>query len=122
MSSVNLVQIALQDALNELVVLPSMPVTTAVVRVGEKTSGVSEAGKINTLCPNTAFKSTFTLRSRLYCLFYSPPDAGSIAEDIVARNTGNPNTPLNVWNFATESNSPMITSSQCVSVEMPSTD
>ena len=89
---------------------------------GEKTSGVTEAGRINALCPNTAFKSTFTRRSRFYCLFYAPSDASSIAENIVTRNTGNPDTPLRVWNFEIESNSPMITSSQYVSVEMPSTD
>ena len=88
---------------------------------GEKTTGVTEAGKINALCPNTAFKNTFILRSRFYCLFFSPSQAGSIADEIVTSNTGNRNTPLRVWKFATESNIPLITSSQYVSVEMSST-
>ena len=77
-----------------------------------KNSEVSEAGKIQGICPNTAFTNTFTLVSRFECIFYSPAESQSIADDIVARNTGNANTPLREWKYQTISNSPMITSSQ----------
>ena len=79
---------------------------------------VSEAGKIHTICPNTAFKSTFTLVSRFSCIFFAPSEADSIAEDIVEQNTGESDTPLRTWQFTTENNSPMITSSQYVSIKM----
>ena len=86
---------------------------------GVKTnSEVSEAGKIHTACPNNAFKNTYTLVSRWSCIFFAPPETGSIADDIVEQNTGNSDTPLRTWLYETKSNSPMITSSQYVSVEV----
>ena len=85
------------------------------------TSGVTKAGKIHTVCPNNAFQNTYTRVSQFNCVFFSPLDAESIAEDIVEQNTGNPNTPLRVWNYETKSNSPMTTSSQYVSVEVSDT-
>ena len=84
-------------------------------------SEVSEAGKIHTICPNDAFQSTFTLVSRFQCIFFSPSEAQSIADDIVERNTGNSDTPLRTWQYETKSNSPIITSSQYVSIEMSDT-
>ena len=84
----------------------------------KRNSEVSEAGKTHTICPNTAFKSTFTLVSQFSCVFFAPSEADSIADDIVERNTGNSDTPLRTWKFATKSNSLLIKSSQYVSIEM----
>ena len=88
---------------------------------GSEDSSVSESGMLHGLCPSSSFRNTFTLRSQFYCLFFAPSDAGNIADNLVTRNTGNANTPLRVWSFETQSNNPMITSSQYVSVQMPNT-
>ena len=86
---------------------------------GVKTnSEVSEAGKTHTICPNTAYKSTYTLISQFSCIFFAPSEAESIVDGIVEQNTGNSDTPLRTWKFTTKSNSPLITSAQYVSIEM----
>ena len=79
----------------------------------------TEVGYLNEVCPNTNFKSTLYRRSRFYTLVYSPSDIDSVVDDIVTRNTGDPDTPLRVWKFTTENNSPMITSSQYVWIDKP---
>ena len=80
---------------------------------------VGESGMLDAICPSTAFSNTYTRRSQFYCLFFAPSDAGNTADALVARNTGNANTPLRVWSFEVQTNNPMVTTSQYVTVEMP---
>ena len=85
----------------------------------EEDDTVTNAGMLNNLCPTDAFTSTFTRRSRFYCLIWAPDVAENIAGTIVQQNTGNSDTPLHVWSFETASNNPLIKSSQYVSVTQP---
>ena len=86
---------------------------------GDHNDNVTQSGILNNLCPSTPFKNTFTRRSQFFCLIFAPNQGDALAESIVAENTGNSDTPLRVWSFETQSNNPMVTSSQYVSVEMP---
>ena len=86
---------------------------------GDQNDDVTHSGKLNNLCPSTAFKNTFTRRSQFFCLIFVPNQGDTLADRIVAENTNNSDTPLRVWSFETRSNNPMVTSSQYVSVEMP---
>ena len=76
-------------------------------------SEVSEAGKIHTICPNAAFTNTFTRLSRFQCILFAPSESESVVDEIIEQNP-----PLNAWQYETKSNSPMITSSQYISMEM----
>ena len=82
-------------------------------------NAVTESGMLHSLCPSNAFQNTFKKVSEYYSLLQTPDDAQNLADSIVERNTGNPNTPLHVWSFETRSNNPLTTSSQYVSVSLP---
>ena len=84
---------------------------------GAKTTfGVSEAGKIHDVCPNSSVQNTYTRVSRLACLFFTSTETESIADNIVRANIDDSNTPLRTWNFKTKTDSPTIASSQYISV------
>ena len=85
----------------------------------EFTTVVKAAGKLSNLCPQNAFKNTYKKKSQFYCLLFAPNGAESLVDDIVESNTGNANTPLNVWTFKKTSANPYTTSSQYVDVSLP---
>ena len=82
-------------------------------------ANITDSGILNNFCPTNAFTSTFTKRSRLYCLIWAPDEAENIADSIVQSNIGNTETPLHVWSFETKSNNPLMKSSQYVSLKQP---
>ena len=89
---------------------------------GARSSLIAASGRLDNLCPQDAFKNTYTKKSQFYCLFFSPDEADSIADDIVDNNTGDPDTPLDVWSFEIETTNPLTTSSQYVELSMPELD
>ena len=86
---------------------------------GDQNDNVTHSGTLNNLCPSTSFTSTFTRRSQFFCLIWAPNQGDTLADSIVAQNAGNSANLLRSWSFETQSNNPMVTSSQYVSVEMP---
>ena len=85
---------------------------------GLQNDNVTHSGILNNLCPSTPFKNTFTRRSRFFCLIFAPNQGDALAESIAAENTGNSDIPLHAWSFKTQSDNPMVISSQYVSVKM----
>ena len=83
------------------------------------TTDVKLSGKLSNLCPQNAFKNTYTKKSQFYCLFFAPDGADTLVDDIVESNTVDPDTPLNVWTFKDTNSNPYTTSSQYVDISMP---
>ena len=86
---------------------------------GSQNDNVTQSGILSNLCPSTSFKNTFTRRSRFFCLIFAPNQGDALADRIVAENIADSDTPLRAWSFETQSNNPMVTSSQYISVKMP---
>ena len=85
----------------------------------ESNSQVALSGALNGRCPSTSFRSSFTRRSQFFCLILTPDEANDLADDIVAANTGNVDTPLRQWKFEGRTANPLIRTSQYVSISMP---
>ena len=84
---------------------------------GETNENVSDSGMLNGICPAKAFKNTFTRRSSIYCYIWAPNEGENLIENLIQRNTGG--IPLSTWSFKTQKRSPMMTSAQYISLELP---
>ena len=80
---------------------------------------VTESGQLQNICPTSAFTSSFTKRSQFYGKVWAPEDGEEIIDNIIATNVDKIGNPLHVWNFETEGQNPIITSSQYVTLTPP---
>ena len=87
----------------------------------EENNAVTGSGQLSpSVCPLTAFTTTYIKKSYMSYIFTTQIEAEDMADSIVEENTGNVNTPLRDWIFKTTNNYPMTKSSQYISVSIHS--